>query len=410
MTPSIPAYPAFFAFFFGFRSRPALGTLLALAALLALGGCGKPDTLPQAPQLAEVGVLKVEARRTPLSVDIVGDIRAFREVELRPRVSGMVDKQLFRPGQMVREGELLFLIDPRALDSSVADAQARLLEAEAGLQRASEDVARYKPLLAEDAIARQTYEQAVASQKQAASVVESRREGVNRARIDRGYAEVRSPISGQIGLQKVEVGGLASAGQTVLATVSSLDPVVVYFSVAETEYLAFARRMQAAARSSSAAGQPVQLLLSDGSVYPHRGKFDFADRAVNPATGTLTLRAVFHNTEQLLRPGMTGRVRVTYDVAEDAILVPQKAVTELLGKQFVAVVGPDGKVEQRLVKTGDRIGEQWLVADGLKPGDTVVVEGVQRARPGSTVKAVMLSPPPPAAAAPAAASAPAAKK
>jgi len=402
MTASTSAHPS------GPR-RLAAPTLLVLAALLALSGCGKPDTPAQAPPPPEVGVLTVEARRTPLSVDIVGDIRAFREVELRPRVSGMVDKQLFRPGQMVREGELLFVIDPRALDSSVADAQARLLEAEAGLQRASEDVARYKPLLAEDAIARQTFEQAVAAQKQAASVVESRREGVNRARIDRGYAEVRSPISGQIGLQKVEVGGLASAGQTVLATVSSLDPVVVYFSVAETEYLAFARRMQKAARGGRPGVRPVELLLSDGSTYPHPGKFDFADRAVNPATGTLTLRAVFPNTEQLLRPGMTGRVRVTYDVAEDAILVPQKAVTELLGKQFISVVGAQGKVEQRPVKTGDRIGEQWLIADGLKPGDTVVVEGVQRARPGSTVKPVMLAPPPPATA-PAAASAPAAKK
>jgi membrane fusion protein (multidrug efflux system) len=359
-------------------------------------------------------VIKVEARATPLSVEIVGDIRAFREVELRPRVSGVIEKQMFRPGQMVREGEPLFLIDPRSLDSAVADAQARLIEAEAGLQRASEDVARYKPLLVDDAIPRQTYEQAVAAEKQAASLVESRREGVNRARIDRGFAEVRAPVNGQIGLQKVEVGGLASAGQTVLATVSSLDPVVVYFSVAETEYLAYTRRFQAAARSGRLVSRPVELLLSDGSLYTHPGKFDFADRAVNPQTGTLTLRAVFPNTEQLLRPGMTGRVRVTYDVAENAILIPQKAVTEMLGKQFVSVVGADAKVEQRAVKTGDRIGEQWLIEEGLKPGDTVVVEGVQKARPGSTVKPVPMgapaAPAAAAAAAPAVAPAPAAKK
>ena len=380
-------------------------TLLAVAAL-ALAACGKQAPAPQAPPPPEVGVLKVEARATPLSIDIVGDIRAFREVELRPRVSGVIEKQMFRPGQMVREGEPLFLIDTRSLDSAVADAQARLIEAEAGLQRASEDVARYKPLLADDAIPRQTYEQAVAAEKQAASLVESRREGVNRARIDRSYAEVRAPVSGQIGLQKVEVGGLASAGQTVLATVSSLDPVVAYFSVAETEYLAYVRRFQAAARSGRLVSRPVELLLSDGSLYTHPGKFDFADRAVNPATGTLTLRAVFPNTEQLLRPGMTGRVRVTYDVAEAAILIPQKAVTELLGKQFVSVVGADGKVEQRPVKTGDRLGEQWLIEEGLKVGDTGVVEGVQKARPGSTVKAVPLGASA-APAAPAAAAAPA---
>jgi membrane fusion protein (multidrug efflux system) len=382
--------------------------ILLAAAALALSACGKQPPAPQAPQPPEVGVLKVEARATPLSVDIVGDIRAFREVELRPRVSGVIEKQMFRPGQMVREGEPLFLIDTRSLDSAVADAQARLIEAEAGLQRASEDVARYKPLLADDAIPRQTYEQAVAAEKQAASLVESRREGVNRARIDRSYAEVRAPVSGQIGLQKVEVGGLASAGQTVLATVSSLDPVVVYFSVAETEYLAYVRRFQAAARSGRLVSRPVELLLADGSVYPHAGKFDFADRAVNPQTGTLTLRAVFPNTEQLLRPGMTGRVRVTYDVADKAILIPQKAVTELLGKQFVSVVGADGKVEQRPVKTGDRLGEQWLIEEGLNVGDAVVVEGVQKARPGSIVKAAPLA----SAQAPAApaAPAPAAKK
>jgi membrane fusion protein (multidrug efflux system) len=405
MTASIPAHPA------GLR-RLAASTIAVLAATLVLGGCGKKAAAPPPPATPEVGVLKVEARATPLSVEIVGDIRAFREVELRPRVSGVIEKQMFRPGQMVREGEPLFLIDPRSLDSAVADAQARLIEAEAGLQRASEDVARYKPLLADDAIPRQTYEQAVAAEKQAASLVESRREGVNRARIDRGFAEVRAPVNGQIGLQKVEVGGLASAGQTVLATVSSLDPVVVYFSVAETEYLAYARRFQAAARSGRLVSRPVELLLSDGSLYTHPGKFDFADRAVNPQTGTLTLRAVFPNTEQLLRPGMTGRVRVTYDVAENAILIPQKAVTEMLGKQFVSVVGADAKVEQRAVKTGDRIGEQWLIEEGLKPGDTVVVEGVQKARPGSTVKPVPLGAPaaPAAAAAAAPAPAPAAKK
>jgi membrane fusion protein (multidrug efflux system) len=374
------------------RAQRGAARALLVVAAFALAACGKQAAAPQAPPPPEVGVLKVEARATPLSIDIVGDIRAFREVELRPRVSGVVEKQMFRPGQMVREGEPLFLIDTRSLDSAVADAQARLIEAEAGLQRASEDVARYKPLLVDDAIPRQTYEQAVAAEKQAASLVESRREGVNRARIDRGYAEVRAPVSGQIGLQKVEVGGLASAGQTVLATVSSLDPVVVYFSVAETEYLAYARRFQSAARSGRLVSRPVELLLADGSLYAHPGKFDFADRAVNPQTGTLTLRAVFPNTEQLLRPGMTGRVRVTYDVADKAILIPQKAVTELLGKQFVSVVGADGKVEQRPVKTGDRLGDQWLIEEGLNVGDSVVVEGVQKARPGTVVKAVPLAP------------------
>ncbi|HSQ70791.1 MAG TPA: efflux RND transporter periplasmic adaptor subunit [Rubrivivax sp.] len=354
---------------------------------------------PAAPPPPEVGVLKVVPRTQPLTFEVIGEIRAYQEVELRPRVSGVVEKQLFRPGQMVRQGAPLFVIDTRSLDSAIAEAQSRVLEAEAALQQARQDVARYKPLLVDDAIPRQVYEQAVSAEQQALSVVESRREAVNRARIDRSFAEVKAPVTGQIGLQMVEVGGLATAGQTVLATVSTLDPMLVYVSIAESDYIAYTRRLNAANRSGRAPVQPVQLLLADGSMYAQLGKFDFADRAVNPATGTLTLRAVVPNPDDLLRPGMTGRLRVTYDVVENALVIPQKAVTELLGRSFVSVVGEGGKVEQRPVKTGDRIGDQWLVTEGLRAGETVVVEGVQKARPGTVVKPVPLSAP--AAAAPA---------
>ncbi len=368
-----------------------------------LAGCGAEAPAPAAPPPVEVGVLRTQAQPTPLSIDIVSDIRAYRQIDLTPRVGGVIDKQLFEPGQMVKAGQALFLIDTRALDSAVLDARAKLVEAEAQFTRAQQDVDRYQPLLVDDAIPRQTYDSAVAVAKQAASIVESRREGVNRARLDRSFAEVRSPLSGQIGLQKAEIGSLASAGQTVLATVSSIDPVVAYFSVPETEYLAMARRYQAAVANGRMPRRPVQLLLADGSLHPHEGRFDFADRAVNPQTGTLTLRAVFPNPEHVIRPGMTGRVRVVYDVVEQAIVIPQKAVTELLGKQFVSVVGADNKVEQRAVVTGDRIGDQWLIESGLRVGEAVVVEGVQKARPGSLVKPVALA----AAAAPApAASAP----
>jgi membrane fusion protein (multidrug efflux system) len=357
-----------------------------IAALLS--ACGRQPAAPPAPPPPEVGVIRVEAKTTPLQLDVVGDIRAYREVDLRPRVSGVVEKQLFRPGQLVREGQPLFLIDTRALDSAVADAQARQLEAEAQLARARQDVERYKPLLVDDAIPRQTYEQAVSSEQQAASLVESRREGVTRARLDRSFAEVRAPVTGQIGLQKVEVGGLATAGQTVLATVSTLDPVVVYFSFSEADFIYYSRKFQESSKKARAPAAPLQLILADGSTYEHEGRFDFADRAINPQTGTLTVRAVFPNPQDLLRPGMTGRVRMVYEVAENAILIPQKAVTELVGRQFVSVVGAGGKVEQRAVRTGDRVADQWVIQEGLRPGESVVVEGVQKARPGSTVKPV----------------------
>lgn len=357
-------------------------------ATLILAAC-KEAPPPPAPMAPEVVVETLAGRTTPLTVDVVAEVKAYREVDIYSRVSGQLVKQAFKPGQKIKDGDLLFSIDPRAYDEAIIDAQAKLAEAEAVLARARQDVARYKPLLPDNAIPRQTYDQAVASEQQNAAVVKARRAGLERARLDRSYAEVRSPISGQIGLQKLEVGALATAGQTVLATVSTLDPVVAYFSIAEVDYLNLAKRfMQEREAGKSEDKSPIELILADGSVYGEAGAIDFADRALNAATGTLTLRAVFPNPSGLLRPGMTTRVRIVYEVAQDALLIPQKAVTELLGKQFVAVVGEGDKVEQRPITTGPRLGELWLVQSGLKAGERIVVEGVQKAQAGVVVKPV----------------------
>ena len=357
-------------------------------ATLILAAC-KEAPPPPAPMAPEVVVETLAGRTTPLTVDVVAEVKAYREVDIYSRVSGQLVKQAFKPGQKIKDGDLLFSIDPRAYDEAIIDAQAKLAEAEAVLARARQDVARYKPLLPDNAIPRQTYDQAVASEQQNAAVVKARRAGLERARLDRSYAEVRSPISGQIGLQKLEVGALATAGQTVLATVSTLDPVVAYFSIAEVDYLNLAKRfMQERKEGKGEAKNPIELILADGSVYGETGEIDFADRALNAATGTLTLRAVFPNPSGLLRPGMNTRVRIVYEVAQDALLIPQKAVTELLGKQFVAVVGEGDKVEQRPITTGPRLGELWLVQGGLKAGERIVVEGVQKAQAGVVVKPV----------------------
>lgn len=362
---------------------------LLVIALLGISGC-KDEAKMAAPPPPEVIVQTVAGQTTPLTVDLVAEVKAFREVDLYPRVSGQVIKQTFKPGQKVKEGELLFSIDPRAYEEAVIDAQAKLAEAEAVLARTRQDVERYKPLLPDNAIPRQTYDQAVATERQNAAVAQARRAGLEKARLDRSYADVRSPIAGQIGLQKVEVGALATAGQTVLATVSTLDPVVAYFSIPEVDYLNFARRFQAGKREEKS---PIELILADGSTYSQHGQVDFADRALNPATGTLTLRAVFPNPGGLLRPGMNTRVRIVHEVAQNALLIPQKAVTELLGKQFANVIGEGDKVEQRPIKTGTRIGELWLIEDGLKAGERIVVDGLQKARPGSVVKPVAAAKP-----------------
>lgn len=368
----------------GLFKFPPLSGLLVIVPLLGLSGC-KEEAKSAAPPPPEVIVQTVAGQTTPLMVDLVAEVKAFREVDLYPRISGQLIRQTFKPGQKVKEGELLFSIDPRAYDEAVIDAEAKLAEAEAVLARTRQDVARYEPLLPDNAIPRQTYDQAVATEQQNVAAVKARRAGLEKARLDRSYAELRSPIAGQIGLQKLEVGALATAGQTVLATVSTLDPVVTYFSIPEVDYLNFAKRFQAGKREEK---PPIQLILADGSTYAHGGQIDFADRALNPATGTLTLRAVFPNPEGLLRPGMNTRVRIIHDVAQDALLIPQKAVTELLGKQFASVVLPDDRIEQRPIRTGARIGELWLVQAGLQPGDRIVVEGLQKAPPGTLVKPV----------------------
>lgn len=357
-------------------------------AVAGLAAC-KEQTAPPASVAPEVVIETLSERTTPLTVDVVAEVKAYREVDIYSRISGQLVKQSFKPGQKIKEGELLFSIDPRAYDEAIIDARAKLAEAESVLARTRQDVARYTLLLPDNAIPRQTYDQAVATEQQNVAVVQARRAGLERARLDRSYAEVRSPISGQIGLQKIEVGALVSAGQTVLATVSTLDPVVAYFSIPEVEYINLAKRtLERRKQNKNDDKHPIELILADGSVYSEAGELDFADRSLNPATSTLTLRAVFPNPSGLLRPGLNTRVRFIRDVSRDALLIPQKAVTELLGKQFVAVVGAGDKVEQRPIRTGARIGDLWLVESGLKAGERIVVEGVQKAQPGTVVKPI----------------------
>ena len=342
------------------------------------------------PAAPEVKVIAVQTQSTQLSLEIVGEIRAYREVDLRARVTGNLIDILFKPGQRVTKGEPPFQIDPGPYQTALANAKAGLAQASASLVRVQQDVERYKPLLPDNAIPRQVYDQAVAQAAQEKAVVDSQRAAVERAQLDLDYTRVQSPLDGRIGLQKVEVGALITAGQTVLATVSTLDPVVVYFSVSENEYLEYMRRMQAENKVAQGKNPdiPVELVLSDGTVYKERGRIDYSDPSVNATTGTLTLRAVFANPAELLRAGMNCRVRVYYDQLDNAILVPQKAVTETLGQYFVTIIGDDNVAQMQNVKLAQRIGEMWLVTEGLSGGERIVVEGVQKARPGMVVNPI----------------------
>ncbi|HSL40526.1 MAG TPA: efflux RND transporter periplasmic adaptor subunit [Desulforhopalus sp.] len=369
--------------------------MIGLSLALQISQSAGAATQTVVPPPPEVTVMQITPEPARLSIDIVGEIKAYREVELYARVSGNLLEMHFQPGQKVAEGDLLFVIDPGPYQTSLTNAEANLAQALASLARVRQDVERYKPLLPDNAIPRQVFDQTVAQAEQEEAVVASKRAAVERARLDLEYTRIRSPLSGRIGLQKVEVGALVTAGQTPLATVATLDPVAVYFSVSETDYLTYARqRREAAAQGGGARGSelPVELVLADGGVYGLSGRIDYSDPAVNPTTGTLTLRALFDNPDDLLRSGMNSRVRIYYSDLAEAILVPQRAVTETLGRYFITVIGADNRAELRPVQLGVRRGESWLVEQGLGAGERVVVDGVQKARPGQEVTPILLNP------------------
>ena len=378
-----------------FSLRNVLVTQLLAAALIVtlLVGCSNPkekaNGLPQAAHPAVTAAMVIQ-RATPMTTDVVAEIKAYQEVDLRPRVTGVIDKIYFKPGQEVMKDQLLFLIDPRSYAAAVEDALAGVLDAEASLARIRQDVERYRPLVAENAIPKQIYEQTLQQEKQARALVASRRAQLERVELDLSYTKVRSPVDGQIGLQKIEEGAFASAGNTVLATVSTMDPVHAYFSIPESVYVDFVQRFGGRANARNQADRPIEMFLPDGSRYPSPGQLDFVERTVNASTGTLQLRARFSNADGLLKPGLNVRLRLNPETVENALLVPQRAVGDLLGKQYVLVLSEGDKVEQRFVTMGERSGELWIVREGLKAGERIVVDGLQKAQPGQIVVAKML--------------------
>jgi membrane fusion protein (multidrug efflux system) len=365
------------------------GLAIALAAIVGLvlpTGCSRkpPAVPPSAP--VEVKAVTIEPSATEMYADKVGEIKGSQEVELRARVSGILLAKHFEDGALVKEGQRLFSIDAREFRAQVASAEARLASAEANLARARQDVARYEPLLAEDAIARQVYDNAVAAQRQASAEVSASRAALEETRLGLDYADVRAPLSGRIGAAQVFAGSLITAGQTVLATLSSDDPAWAYFTISEAELLGFQRRTGGGELPPDDPRRNVQLILSDGSVYPRPGRINFGDRALDPTTGTYTLRAEIPNPDHQLIPGLFVRVRATAGEMQNALVVPDRAVQEQLGRYFLTVVSPDDRAELRPVSLGPRFGNRQVIVDGLAAGDRVVVEGLQKARPGTPLE------------------------
>ncbi len=373
------------------RLRGPIRALLTTIATLAVAGCGqKPQGLPTGGPV-EVKAITAEASPTVMYSDKVGEVKGSQEVDIRSMVSGILLKKHFEDGSLVTKGQLLYSIDPREFRAQVANAEAQVASAQANLARARQDVERYRPLLADEAISRQVYDNAVAAQRQAEAQVTASRAALDQTRLGVEYSEIRAPLHGRIGAVQVFPGDLVTAGQTQLGTISSDDPAWVYFQISEADWLNFNQRHGTAEPAPNDPIRVVQLLLSNGTTYPQTGLINFGDRALDPTTGTYRLRAEFPNPEHLLIPGMFARVRATTGQPMNALVVPDRAVQEQLGKYFLTVVGADDKAELRPVVLGPRFGNRQVIQSGLTAGDRVIVEGLQKARPGSPVKVIPVS-------------------
>lgn len=366
-------------------ARRILVPTLVAAIGVALG-CSEPP--PPAPAPPDVKAAQVLQRDVPVYVEAIGQTRGSTEIEVRARVEGFIQTVDFQEGNPVRKGQRLYTIDPRPFEATLAQAKGSLAQTEAELARARQDVARYEPLVAQNAIPKEQYDTAVAVQRAAEASVEAAKAAAERARIDLGYTRVLAPENGLAGKTEVYPGTLVGRGQSTLLThISQIETIHVRFTIPERDYLYFARRRQERRGNVAPAAQPpFELVLADGSVLPSPGRLVFVDRNVDPQTGTILMEAAFPNPGWIVRPGQYARVRVAVDMKKGAILVPQRAVSELQGIYNVAVVGGDDTVEVRMVTPAQRIGNLWVIDAGLKAGERIVVEGVQKVRPGIKVK------------------------
>jgi membrane fusion protein (multidrug efflux system) len=357
--------------------------LLAVAMALGVVGCKKaaPPALP--PPVVEV--VTVTAGNAPASTGTIGQLDSPQNVEVRARVEAFVDKMLFTEGMPVKEGDLLFKLDEKPFVQRLNAAKAVLAESEAALAKYRTDTNRLTPLAKAKAIPLQDLDNAVASVAVGLANVESAEAQVESARIDLGYCDVKAAVTGLIGAKQVSIGELVGKGEpTLLATISTLDPIWFYCSVSEVDYLKAEAKSRTTGRKL--ADLPVTLLLADGSEHADKGKIVFIDRAVDIKTGTLRMRVEFPNRDKLLRPGMFARIKVDLGVRPDSIVIPERAIVELQGKNFVWVIGADDKASQRAIKLGDPVAGGVLIVDGLKSGDRIVVEGLQKVREGAAVK------------------------
>jgi membrane fusion protein (multidrug efflux system) len=374
--------------------------LLLVGWIVALGCSQQQEQPAQAPPPPEVSVVVLEGQDVQLHLEFVGQVYGQKDIAIRARVEGFLEGIHFEEGSEVEKGQLLYTLESQPFEADVAAKMSGVAEAKIRLAKAASDLARIKPLARRNAVSQSDLDSAVAQHDAAVASVEAAEANLHAAQIQLSYTKVRSPIDGIIGKTNAKVGDFVgrSPNPVILNTVSDIETVRVQFFLTETQYLQVANRLierggiQAAERRQGEA--PFELILADGSLYPHRGTFDFIDRQIDPTTGAILVQASFPNPDFLIRPGLFARVRALAETVKDGILVPQRSVAELQGLYRVYVVNEQNKVEERQIRVGPKFDSRWLVLDGLKAGEKVVYEGLQKVSDGAAVNPKVVTPPP----------------
>jgi membrane fusion protein, multidrug efflux system len=366
-----------------FRSRLYLAVPATLLTLLTAPACARKKAPPPAPLRVEVA--PVVRKDVPIVGEWIGTLDGSVNADIRPKVDGYVLRQLYKEGQFVRRNDLLFEIDPRQFRAALEQARGMLARAEAQLAKATRDVERFTPLAAQRAISQQELDDALAAEGDARGAVAAARAAAEQAVLALGWTRVTSPIEGIVGIALTQVGDLVNT-QSVMTTVSTVDPIRVTIGISEREYMDQAL-VHRASDPGTERGPTLELILEDGALFPEKGKAVVLDRGVNVKTGTLTVKGYFPNPRNVLRPGQYAHIRAELGVLSGALVVPQRAVTEMQGTSRVALAGADGKAEIRRVDMGPRMGDLWVVEKGLRAGENVIVSGLQYVRPGTPVVA-----------------------
>jgi RND family efflux transporter MFP subunit len=354
-------------------ARAGRALLVIVLGVLA-SRCNKGTASSAPPPPSELSVITVALEKVSLSTEWIATLDGFVNAQIRPQVSGYLVSREYQEGSFVQKGQVLFEIDPRPFDVALSQAEARLSEAQAQLGKTERDLARDRPLAEQRAIAQSQLDNDIQANLAALAAIESAKAAVESAKLNLEFTKVTSLVTGVAAIATAQIGDLVGPG-TLLTTVSQIDPIKAYFPLGEQDYLRIADRINSSTSQQPwESGSGLTLVLADGSTYPRRGTFLAADRQIDPKTGTIRISAAFPNPGHTLRPGQYGRVRAETTTVE-ATLVPQRAVTELQGSYQVRVVSSDDHVTARTVKLGERVASRWIITDGLKPGERVVVEG-----------------------------------